>query len=850
MNLQANKTSHIEQDHPGAGWNRCLYFLGTSVVLATALISTAFIAMALISLPPTNITAIWLPSGIALVAMAWWMGWSALPIILLSNVAVVYLANGYPITEFRPFTWLLALVNTASPALSYIIWCIWLKRRNPYADGIDYLKFVFGVALVPNLLSAWLVIAIIFWAGFLQNMTMSEFAIRSAVNTISSALAIILIVPLATKSALDKCERIGRSVIRFGLFIGIALLVGWSTIHLNPLTIVCAIPLALFAALNGGPKVVAATVLTLSFYGLILTKQGYGPFNAAGAVNYDPVLAMAIFAFALSIPGQYAGIAQQQLKAQRKRLADDVKQRTAELASAEEQLRLAFEASTDGIFDWSASTETLRYNHAFSVMLGMDPSEHELASRQVLNHIHPEDRSNAEISIQRAISGNSDFLNFEIRSAAQSEKTVWLKVRGKTVEKDPNGYALRIVGTTTDITKEKSRQLELEQAKEQAQKAERAKGDFIATLGHEIRTPLNGVIGYSSLLDQENLNKQQHEYTAAIQTSAKSLLTLLNDLLDLSKLDAGAMRMETSSVELRKTLNQVALIFRPEASRKEVSIQIELAPDLPDSILGDETRIQQILNNLLSNAVKFTERGAIQIKAELKYDKDRPMVAISVTDTGIGIKAENIQNLFIDYQQEHLSTSRKYGGTGLGLSISRKLCELMGGDLHVHSIYGQGSTFTARFEYLQKQEPESGPSPKETVFSADLNTEKLTDIRILVAEDHRVNQRMLGIYFDRNGITHTIVNNGAEALDAVQSGEYDLILMDLHMPIMDGATATRKIRAFVASNQRKPIRIVAVSATSDVSLREYSDAGFDGTLQKPINFETLKQEILKTPRRC
>ncbi len=812
-------------------WHGALYVL---------LVSTAFIAMGLISLPPTNMTTVWLPAGVALALMVFRLGWWALPTIWLANTSVVYLANGYPLFSWHPFTYMLALVNTAGPALSYAVWRWWLTKP-PFEDGRSYIKFVFGVALVPSLLTAWMVIAIIKWAGFLAGMTWDGFLIRSGINTLSSSLGILLVLPLVLA---PRDEGLGRSAGEIGAAHGLnlllTLLVCWLSFHVTPYAIYLTIPLAMLAALLTGARGVAIAVMLIAFYGLIATAHGLGPFvlPAEDTRTYRPVFEMAIFAFCLSLPGQFAGIVYDQLRRYQAGLEDMVAQRTRDLSEAEERFRLAIEAVSDGIFDWEFRRSKPRFNPSFFTMLGHPADTPDPDWQTLRRFVHPRDRERVDTVISECRAAQRDSFQVEARVRVRGGGWQWILARGRVVLRGDDGAAQRLVGTTTDITEERQRTSELVSARNRAQQADRAKSQFLAAMSHEIRTPMNGVLGFAEMLDTTDLNQTQQEFVESIRTSGETLLALLNDILDLSKIEAGHMDLEQRAFDLSLCIESVVQLFRMQSEAKHVPIRVVLAEGLPEMVVGDSTRLKQVLSNLVSNAMKFTEVGSVTIEVE-ESDAGNPNyhdISIAVKDTGIGIAPEVQARLFRPFSQGDASVARRYGGSGLGLSISRQICRLMLGDLLLQSERGKGSTFTARVKLGQvgeRQSPTGMPESEE----APMHLPK----RILVAEDNQLNRRLLEAYLQKLGHAVRFAHDGVEAVEACRDGAFDLILSDVQMPRMDGLTCARTIRAEEAEAGRPRTPIVAITAATTARDRQTClDAGMDDFLTKPIRFNELR----------
>jgi signal transduction histidine kinase/DNA-binding response OmpR family regulator len=454
--------------------------------------------------------------------------------------------------------------------------------------------------------------------------------------------------------------------------------------------------------------------------------------------------------------------------------------------------------------------------------------------------IQPEDIGIFKKNIIKVKSSDST-LQFVRRITAGKGTVKYVKEYLKCL-KDENNKPYKILGTIQDITEQREIELQLIQAKDLAEQSVRIKEQFLANMSHEIRTPMNGIIGFANILDETKLDSNQKQNVRSIKSAGENLMVIINDILDFSKIEANKMTFEAVNFSLSRAVNSVIELLEPKAKEKKIKLLCEIDSDINNFLIGDPTRLSQILINLVGNAIKFTERGYVEIFVSQLNETDSEIsLGFSVVDTGIGIDSNKLHSIFESFNQASNDTTRKYGGTGLGLTITKKLIDLQGGNLIVKSELAKGSEFSFSIKYKKGAEVGTIKKVKE---SEQLSPDFLKNINILLAEDHDLNQLLAVSIFAKWNKKIDIAENGKIALEKIKENDYDIVLMDIQMPEMDGRDVTRYIRKNYGAKASIPIIALTAHATLGEE-KKCLDAGMNDYLSKPFDSFKLLEKIYK-----
>ncbi|MBK1835139.1 PAS domain S-box protein [Roseibacillus ishigakijimensis] len=505
------------------------------------------------------------------------------------------------------------------------------------------------------------------------------------------------------------------------------------------------------------------------------------------------------------------------------------KQTLAAAVERERKFRAVFESSLDGIILHDLEGRILDINRAVERMFST-PRE-KLLGINVSTILAPGEPERVGERIAHVVERGQ--ARFQVRFLRPSGEEFWTEATGVVFEL---GGKKLIQGIIRDITEQREQEARTLQAREEAEQANAAKSLFLATMSHEIRTPLNGILGFADLLSQMDLKEEAQEAIGIIQRSGDLLANLLNDLLDLSQIESGGLKLKSATFDIRQLVRDVVDAHQIKARKKSISITTHIAPEVPALIIGDNTRTLQVVSNLVGNAVKYIPSGEVSV--ELGVTSDR--LIVTVKDNGPGFPEEMKEKLFETFYQVDRSITKKTGGTGLGLAVCREIVHAMGGKIHADSTPGEGATFKFWIPLHTPTDQILPPAQKATTAST-------SDLSLLIVEDHEINARLLGIMLSKLGFQHQTAQHGAEALEILRTkDDFAAILMDVRMPVMDGLEAARRIRAGEAGRKAADLPIIAVTANAMESDRESCQAaGMPYFISKPIRRPHLNEVLSK-----
>jgi len=515
----------------------------------------------------------------------------------------------------------------------------------------------------------------------------------------------------------------------------------------------------------------------------------------------------------------------------------EIRKKEEEYRKNQERYNLAITAIKDGIWDWDLKIDDIYLSAAFLEIIGYKKQEIYDFRTFWFNEVHPDERDKFYKDLQDHIDGKSEsFLSIN-RIKHKSGDWIWVESKGKCF-RDEKGKAVRFLGTLTDISERKKYEEEIINARKEAENALKTKAEFLATMSHEIRTPMNAVIGMSGLLMETELTEEQREFADTIRLSGDHLLTIINDILDFSKIESERLILEEQPFELSTCVEDVYDLMGPRALAKRLDLLYQIDSQIPHIIVGDVTRLRQILGNLVSNAIKFTDFGEVFTTVDLiKREDDDLTLSFSVKDTGIGIHEEKKKKIFEAFSQADSSTTRRYGGTGLGLAISKKLVEMMHGDIWVESNFGKGATFHFTINVKASKQ-------QITKLYQSGHIPEIKNKRLLIVDDNKTNRNILVQQAKSWGMVADAYESAQEVLEVLKTDKiYDLAILDMLMPDMDGLELGKKIKE-IKERENLPM----IMLTSVGNLKEYKDPAdniFAEYIAKPIKKNELFNVLVK-----
>ncbi|MGY6217042.1 PAS domain S-box protein [Methylolobus aquaticus] len=532
---------------------------------------------------------------------------------------------------------------------------------------------------------------------------------------------------------------------------------------------------------------------------------------------------------------------------ERKRADAELRESERKFRQQSRRLTEVIWATNIGTWEWCVPTGEVLFNERWAEIVGYTLAELAPISIDTWKAlVHPDDLKRSSQSLERCFRRDAETYECEVRMRHKKGDWVWIMDRGRVVEWDADDQPVRMSGTHQDIREQKYAESQLMDAMQTAEAANRAKSEFLANISHEIRTPMNTVLGLVQLLEQDTLNADQHGMVKRIRTAGQSLLGLINDILDLSKIEAGRLQIDRQPFDLNAVLSHVGGMLRHTAHGKGLKLVIEPLPRLAGCLVGDALRLEQVLLNLTGNALKFTERGEVRVRVAAGAPNAGAVhLRFEIRDTGIGIASEHVANLFSPFTQADGSITRRFGGTGLGLAICKHLIELMGGTLGVDSVLGTGSTFWFELEF--ELAPLDALSSKAVVPPGP-GGNRLNGLHCLVVDDSEMNRDVLERLLRREGAHVSLATHGGEALEYLRAGHQpvDAVLIDLQMPVVDGFTAMSAIRGELGLSG---LPLIAISAGAGAEKRQDAlNAGANELLLKPVNLEAVVATVLRWTR--
>ncbi len=510
------------------------------------------------------------------------------------------------------------------------------------------------------------------------------------------------------------------------------------------------------------------------------------------------------------------------------------------LKDSEARLKEAQKIAKIGSWEYHFATDKVYWSEEMYQIFEVNPKTFNPASEHVTTLYHPDDRHLIREGVDRAMAG--EVFNLDLRILLPGNRIKYVNLNAY-FHSDKNGNHEKFGGTVQDINDRKQVEQELIAAKKLAEESGKVKERFLANMSHEIRTPMNAIIGFANLLQKEkdSFTSEQGKYIDIIHNAGENLLVIINDILDYSKIESGKFKLENTVFALMDVVDNVISMFKPKAWEKGIHLLYKLEGDVPSHLIGDSVRLNQVLVNLISNSLKFTNKGFIKLTIRaIEQSRNNTTLSFIVEDTGIGIPKNKLKTIFQSFTQATTDTTRKYGGTGLGLTIVKKIIDIQKGDISVESEPGIGTTITVNLPFGKSS---SHKKPNASPPDANVVKNYPKEVSVLMAEDNEMNKELARFVFRDIGWKLDIADNGKIALEKLRSGTYDVVLMDIQMPIMDGLTATRIIREEL-DPPLSQIPIIAITAHALASeIKKCMDAGINDYISKPFKVPDLVSKV-------
>ncbi len=721
----------------------------------------------------------------------------------------------------------MAIVGMVEAALTVLILRRWLGHANYFesVEGIAAFAVVAGglIPVATGIPGAAIAASL---TGADYGMSLLRWATAHGLGTIIFTPIFVLVLrgelraSWATAGTARKAE--GMALLTL---VGVTAFFVFYQTHM-PLLFLPMLPMMAATVRIGRMGAAGASVL-LTIVGGVLTLRGHGPVYL---IHTDDGGRLQFFQFYIATATMLVLPVAALLK--------NRKELMARLIQQEARYRLLADHASDAILNLAIDGTILYASPSVREVGGFEPEE--LIGRNAQDMVIEEDRQRAIEIHRRALAEPSRALTLEYRAQTNLDGICWFEARTRAIT-DDGGHVTGVVMAIRDVSERKELEFALGKARHRAEAAVAAKSAFLANMSHEIRTPMNGVIGFTEILLAGRLTGEQRRQVKLIADSGQAMMRLLNDILDISKVEAGQMKVHSELFDLPHALRACLKLITPVAAQKGLEVVLEMPLDLPRTVLGDGLRLRQIVLNLLGNAVKFTQGGGVTLRVRAMGKTDPVTVMIEVKDTGIGIPSDRQAAIFEQFVQADTSVAPRYGGTGLGLSISLKLAQLMGGDLQLQSEVGKGTSFflTLPFAVSDKALPKSSAEKQAGPARSDAADRP----RVLVAEDHDVNQLLMGAMLKQLGYRYGFVQNGVEALAELARGTetgdpYAIVLMDMQMPEMDGIEAANRIRWGGTTPEDLPILCLTANAYAD-DAAACMKAGMQAHLPKPVKLADL-----------